>query len=174
MSRSGMNPNRHAKVKTFAPVIAMQICHLPNMEDYHADRLEVIQLSLNTMRRNAGVDCQIGVWDNGSCEVFRTWLEDEYKPDYLILSPNVGKASARSAMVRMVPPSTIIGIADDDMYYYPNWLSEQIKILNHFPNVGQVSGYPVRTQFRWGNKKTVLWAANRKLLKCGTVHLGAV
>ena len=163
--RTGTNPERNNKVKPFGNIIVSAIVHLPNQEGYHEDRLKVIQTSLNTMRRNAGVDCQVLVWDNGSYSKMITWLKNQYKPDYLILSPNIGKASARAGIVRMVPPETIIGIADDDMYYYPGWLEASMRIMMHFPNVGQVSGYPVRTQFRWGCQKTRAWGARRGMLK---------
>jgi len=165
--RTGTNPERHDKVKGYAPIVVSAILHLPNMEGYHADRMKVIQTSLNTMRRNAGTDCQILIWDNGSCSKMINWLKNTYKPDWLILSPNIGKASARASIVRMLPKDTIVGIADDDMYYYPGWLVEQVHVLETFPHVGQVSGYPVRTQFRWGNKKTLKWADNRHILSKG-------
>lgn len=156
--RTEMNPNRQAMTKGYAPYIASSIVYLPNFEGYHEHRFEVVKTSLLTMRDNAGLDCQTMIWDNGSCQEFRDWLLNEYRPDYVILSANVGKSIARAGMLRMVPPSTIIGIADDDMYYYPNWFKAQVELMRAFPNVGQVSGYPVRTQMRWGNKRTLEWA----------------
>ena len=167
MSRDGMNQLRLAKIPGYGPVVVGAITHLPNMDGYHADRFEVIKASLDSMRRNAGMDCEIMVWDNGSCIELLHWLINVYRPDYMMMSRNIGKANARSGMVRMLPPSTIVGVADDDMYYYPDWLLEQVNILQHFPNVGQVSGYPVRTQQRWGNKRTLEWAQNHANLNVG-------
>jgi glycosyltransferase involved in cell wall biosynthesis len=83
---------------------------------------------------------------------------NEYKPDYVVLSNNVGLSNARAGLIRMLPPDVILGVADDDMYYYPDWFKAQVELMNYFPNVGQVSGYPVRTQMRWGNKRTLEWA----------------
>jgi hypothetical protein len=57
----------------------------------------------------------------------------------------------------MLPPETIIAVADDDMFYYPDWLAEHLDIFNTFPRVGTVSGWPVRTQFRFHNKFTLDW-----------------
>lgn len=166
--RTGNNPNRKNRVAGYGPVVVGAITHLPDMiSEYHRDRFDVVRASLNSMRRNAGMDCEIMIWDNGSCIEFTDWLYESYEPDYLMLSANIGKASARAGMVRMLPPGIIVGVADDDMYYYPDWLLEQVRILQHFPNVGQVSGYPVRTQMRWGNVRTLIWAD-----KCAKVEVG--
>lgn len=151
----------------YAPYIASAIVYLPNFEGYHKDRFEVVKTSLLTMRENAGLDCQIMIWDNDSCPEFRDWLLNEYKPDSAILSANVGKSIARAGLLRMVPPSTIMGVADDDMYYYPNWFKAQMEVLHYFPNVGQVSGYPVRTQFRWGNNNTKAWGRSHAKYETG-------
>lgn len=155
--RVGNNPNRNVMVKGYAPVVVSVITHLPNMEGYHEDRLNVIKASLESMRANAGHDCQIMVWDNGSCDKLLYWLRRSYQPDYLITGPNMGKSNARASIVRMLPPETIIAVADDDMFYYPDWLAEHLKIFNTFPRVGTVSGWPVRTQFRFHNQFTVDW-----------------
>lgn len=98
------------------------------------------------------------VWDNGSCDRLKDWLQDVYKPDWLMLSPNVGKAQARCSMYRMLPFDTVFCFSDDDIYYGPNWLLPQLDLLYHFPHVGVVSGYPVRSQFNWGCKRTIEWA----------------
>ena len=162
--REGTNPNRKATVDGYAPVVISAITHLPNFDDYHSDRLEVVKCSLQTMRDNAGADCQIMVWDNGSTKALTHWLKRSYQPDYLILSPNVGKSIARASIVRMLPPDTIVGVADDDMFYYEDWLKKQLKVYHTYPRVGTVSGWPVRTQFRFHNSATIDWGrryANR-------------
>lgn len=162
-----MNPNRLAKVSGYKPVIASAITYLPDFEGYHKDRFEVVKASLNTMRDNAGEDIGTFIWDNGSCPEVIDWLMNEYKPDHLVISTNIGKASARAGIVRAVSPGTILGVADDDILYYPDWFKKSIDILESFPNVGQVSGYPVRTQMRWGNKNTKAWAFRNAKLEYG-------
>ncbi len=152
--RVGGNPMRSKQVDGLPQVIVSAITHLPDFDGYHEHRFEVVKRSLETMRG----DCATYIWDNGSCKEFRDWLINEYKPDFLTLSPNIGKASARAAIIHSLPENRIIGIADDDMLYYPGWLKESIKILETYPDVGVVSGYPVRTQFRWGNDNTIAWA----------------
>ena len=137
--RVGQNPNKAVKIAhTVASPpgrVATVITHLPNLEGYHAQRLEVVQYSLTTLRE--GAPCvPVLVWDNGSCPELIYWLRNEYKPDYLILSANVGKFNARSHIWRMFPDKTIIATADDDMGYKPDWFTAQISLLGNFPNVG--------------------------------------
>ena len=157
--RVGNNPLRGHKVTEMPTLAAAVITHLPtNQEGYHRGRLEVVQTCINSLMVNAEREIPLLVWDNGSGPELRDWLVNYRKPDFLILSPNIGKAGARTSIVRMFPPETVLCISDDDMYYHPNWLEPQLELLKGFPNVGAVSGYPVRTQFRWGNAATLKWA----------------
>lgn len=163
--RIGQNPNKSsASTMRFAPVVLAVVTHLPNTTTaYHSKRLEVVQACLRSMRDNAQMEHTFMVWDNGSIPALRDWLQFEFKPDVLILSENIGKNSARTALARMVRPDTIFAFSDDDILYSPNWLAPQIELLVNFPNVAAVSGYPVRTSFRWGNDNTLMWARGYKL-----------
>lgn len=164
--RVGNNPNRGKGAEKLQPVILSVVTHLPNQEGYHEKRLDVIKTCLTTMRAGAGVGT-ILVWDNGSCDALRDWLRDEYKPDLLMLSANIGKTAARTSIIRMCPPSSFVGYSDDDMYFYPGWLNQQMDLLINFPNVAAVSGYPVRTSFRWGTMNTIAWAGTNAKLEIG-------
>lgn len=154
MPRVGQNPNRNLKAKQ-PQVVMSVITHLPNQFGYHEKRLEVIQLCIHTMRSRCGVDgALLYVWDNGSCNEFREWLKNEVKPDFLTLSPNIGKRAAQNAILRSFQPGTIISHSDDDMLFYQDWLKESIKLFDVSDKVGVVSCYPVRTQFYNGCKNT--------------------
>lgn len=160
--RTARNPLYRQELGQLPAVVLCVITHLPeDASNYHAGRLEVVQTCLTTMRERAGVDAPVWVWDNGSGSELRDWLLDEYRPEYLTLGPNIGKTGARTAMLRAFPPQTVVAMSDDDMYYYDSWLGPQIDLLDGFPNVGAVSGYPVRTQARWGIKSTLEWARKR-------------
>lgn len=141
--------------------------HLPNLSGYHSQRLEIIQTCLTSMRNNAGMDHTLMVWDNGSCDKLRDWLRYEFKPDVLVLSENVGKNTARTTLMRMALPDAIVGFSDDDIYHYPSWLRPQVELLQEFPNVACVTGYPVRTSFRWGNERTKAWAHEHAQMETG-------
>lgn len=154
-----MNPNARATAPFhFPPILEAVITHLPNTQDYHGVRLEVVQTCLTSMRKHDGHGYPVMVWDNGSCPALTDWLMHEYKPDYLILSPNIGKSAARAAIMNMVPPETIVTMSDDDMLFYRQWLDPQIEILNTLPNVGMVSGWPVRRSMAINNDHTLAWA----------------
>jgi len=166
--RVGKNPNRHKDIGDVLPeVLIAVIVHLPNHEGYHAERMEIVQISLRSLRKHAGARAQILVWDNGSCENMRGWLRSFYQPDTLILSHNVGKLNAQASIYRMVPPDTIVAYADDDMLYLPNWLSKQLALLDAFPGPAVISGYPTRQGFNRDNKFTLDWARENAEIKTG-------
>jgi hypothetical protein len=156
--RRGHNPNKQfAPAAQITPIVMTCITHLPVLEGYHAERMEVVRTCLESMRKHAGGKYTTIVWDNGSCAELLDWLRNEYKPDILIQSANIGKNSATQALAGMLPPETIMTYCDDDMFFYPDWLAPQVALLKSLPNVACVSGYPVRTSFRWGNENTVNW-----------------
>lgn len=161
--RVGSNPNKGANTDNFEKVILTVVTHLPNTTTaYHSKRLEVIQTCLTTMREGAHVEHSFVVWDNGSIPELRRWLQYDFKPDMLMLSENIGKTAARTSLFRMVPPDSIVAYSDDDIYFYDDWLTPQMELLQHFPNVAAVTGYPVRTAFRWGIENTLAWARRTK------------
>lgn len=164
--RVGSNPLRAATVPQIHDVVCAVITHLPEQTGYHKGRLEVIQTSINTLIENAGADFSLVVWDNGSCEALRKWLR-KISPDVLIESANVGKATARASVFRMMPPKTVVAMADDDILYYPGWLAAQLKVLKTWPNVAAVSGNPIRTSFRWGCENTIAWMERQGILETG-------
>lgn len=162
--RVGNNPNRNNRTSAFEPVIFAVITHLPHTEGYHAQRLKVIKTCLTSMTEHAGMKYSLAIWDNGSCNELKTWIKDTLHPAVFVDSVNAGKTTGRTSLMRMFPPDKIICYCDDDIYFYPNWLKPQIALLEHYPGVACVTGYPVRTSFRWGNEHTLAWArANAKL-----------
>lgn len=163
--RIGANPLRNKTVKPLAPVVLAVITHLPDTYGYHEHRLEVIQKCIESMTRFAPPHSLI-IWDNGSCEALKQWIR-HIKPDLFIESANVGKINARTSIFRMLPPETLVAMSDDDIFYYPDWFEEQVKVLNTFPNVASVSGYPIRTSFRWGCENTIRWMKGQGILEVG-------
>jgi len=164
--RVGNNPNRGLKAAEFSKTVLTCVTHLPNEDGYHAQRLEVVQTCLASMR--AGYEhLSMIIWDNGSCAGLRDWLQYEFKPTQLMLSENIGKNAARTCMARMLPLDRVMAYSDDDIYFYPGWLDPQLELLTHFPNVAAVTGYPVRTAFRWGNENTLAWARANALVEAG-------
>lgn len=165
--RVGNNPLRTAKARQFKPVVFCVVTHLPNMQGYHKGRLEVVQTCIRTMTQNAQAEYSLAIWDNGSCDELREWIQDEVKPDVFVQSFNAGKTAGRTSLTRMIPPGHVLCYSDDDILYYPGWLAPQMKLLQEFPNVACVSGYPVRTAFRWGIENTLKWAEREGKLESG-------
>lgn len=165
--RVGTNPLRSEKARKIKPVVLLVVTHLPNEEGYHAKRFKVIKQCLYSMTLNAGVDHSLVIYDNGSMDKFRDWVQEEIKPDIFIQSVNVGKTQARKMALSMLPPDTLVNYSDDDMLYSPNWLKPQLDLLSHFPNVSGVTGYVVRTAFRWGCENTMNWARDCGIMEAG-------
>jgi hypothetical protein len=153
----------------YPPMMAVVITHLPDTQDlYHAERLPIIKTSIASLRKFAGRDLPLMIWDNGSGPVLRNWLTGSLRPDWLILSPNIGKPPARASIMRMVPAETIVCLADDDILYFPGWLDAQAQILETYPNVGAISGWPIRYSFYvGGSEKTIRWGQEN-----GTINTG--
>ena len=164
--RVGLNPLKGESLET-PPIVFAVVTHLPNTDGYHAKRFEVVKACIKSM--TAHNDYPLIVWDNGSCDRLRLWLQNymSKETDTLIQSPNVGKINARNAIFRMFPPETIVCYSDDDMLFESNWLSPQLELLNHFPNTACVSGYATRPAFRWGNTNTLNWANKNATVEVG-------
>ncbi len=166
--RLGNNPLRFAQApNSIKDIVFVVVTHLPDNHEYHKDRQEVIATCLQTMRDNAHRDHTLIVWDNGSHPDYVRWIQNVIHPDILIQSINIGKTAARTSAIQMLPLSSTVCYSDDDILYSDNWLQPQLDLLNSFPNVSVVSGYPVRTMFRWGNINTLEWARKNAKLEQG-------
>lgn len=168
MPRDGLNPLRLQKAPNFIrDIVCVVVTHLPNFEGYHKERFEIVKACLQSMRNRAKRTHTFYVFDNGSCDEFRDWLYNTFKPDMVTFSPNIGKSSARTLAISGLPPETIVSYSDDDMLFYDDWLNPQLELLNNFQNVCLVSGYPIRTMFRWGIKNGLLWASKNATVETG-------
>lgn len=166
--RVGHNPNRSliAPVK-LEKIVLQVITHLPNLKGYHSQRLEVVKTCLTTMTQGIRKPYSLIICDNDSIPELLEWIKNEIKPTMLINSQNIGKTAQRKLMASMIPPDSILCYSDDDMLFYDNWLQPQLDLLFGFPKVSCVSGYPVRTSFRWGNTNTKAWAQKHAMLESG-------
>src|SRR3990172_1485112 len=157
--RVGMNPLRHSKIKPPARVVVLVITHLPDLEDgYHKTRFGVLKRSLASLINNIKLspnEYDIMIWDNASCDEVREWLQRWVCNRFL--SRNIGKINALKSVMRMLLPDTILAYGDDDIEYFPNWLQPQLDILTTYPNVGMVTGWPVRITSKWGEGSTLAW-----------------
>lgn len=144
--RKGVNPAKQMKtVSKPERVTAAVLNHIPFLEGFYTDMMGVLELSLRTLRENAGMPFDLLVFDNGSCKEARDFLISEFERgniQQLIFSDkNVGKGGAWNVMLQAAP-GEIIAYADNDVYYNPGWLKESVKVLETFPRAGMVTSRP--------------------------------
>jgi len=154
MARIGINPAR-GKVTQYrpAPITICLLIFIPDLSGYFEYRLQVLQLVLASLWANTSPPHDLMVFDNGSCDEIIQYLlrlKDAGQIDYLLLSKeNRGKIDALRTLFNAAP-GEIIAYSDDDILFYPGWLEAQLDILESYPNVGMVSGAPVRNAARHG------------------------
>ncbi|MCX6055496.1 MAG: glycosyltransferase family A protein [Chloroflexi bacterium] len=161
--RQGQNPAK--KVSTVAKperITVAVLNYIPFLSGFYAHMMEVLQACLGSIWENTDLPYDLLVFDNGSCKEVLDYLlemKDIGRIQYLICSEkNLGKGGAWNMMLEGAP-GEIIAYSDNDCYFYPGWLSNSMKLLESFPNVGMVTSRPF-----WGheefNTATIKWAQN--------------
>jgi len=149
--RVGMNPAR-GKYSDYRParVTVAILVHIPHHTGYFEGRMDVLKACLGSLLENTREPFDLLVFNNGSSPQVRSYLDglqEEGAIDYLLHSRiNVGKIGAFQILFRAAP-GEVVAYADDDIYFFPGWLGEHLKVLDTYPNVGMVSGCAVRTLF---------------------------
>lgn len=156
MARIGINPAR-GKRTSYSPekVTVALLTYIPHFEGYFQNRFSVLKLSLASILANTIEPYDLLVFDNGSHFKVVNYLQELHKQGiirYLFLSKeNLGKIGAFKLLFNAAP-GEYVAYADDDIYYYPGWLGAHMKIIENFPQVGMVSGSPVRDASGRANK----------------------
>jgi glycosyltransferase involved in cell wall biosynthesis len=159
--RVGQNPAKFVKEVPQPERITVAVLnYIPFVSGFYADLPEVLDTCLKRIRETADLPFDLLVFDNGSCEEVRQYLSkqrDEGLIQYLLLSEkNLGKGGAWN-MIFGAAPGEILVYTDNDCYFYPGWLSESLKLLEKFPNVGMVTARPFRTRPEIYSS-SVIWA----------------
>ena len=146
--RMGKNPLKvRTKVKKSRAVTVAVLNFVPVESGYFRESLAVLKLCLASIRKNTKSPHDLLVFDNGSARPVVEFLLDEKQHgriDYLILSEsNVGKVGAWNIMLKAAP-GKYVAYADGDVFFYPGWLEEHLKIFEAFPWAGMVTGLPMR------------------------------
>jgi glycosyltransferase involved in cell wall biosynthesis len=166
--RKGQNPAKFVKdVARPERITVALLNYIPFLSGFYAETLDVLKVSLESMRKDAGLPFDLMVFDNGSCKEVREYLVNEKEAgriQYLILSEkNVGKGGAWNVMLTGAP-GEIIAYTDSDVLFSPNWLKRSVEILETFPNVGMVTARPFRTPPEFYSK-TLAWAKKTRAAK---------
>ena len=165
MPRVGMNPGR-GKKSDYQParVTLAVLTYLPEQAGYFEHRLETTRLCIESLIANTPEPYDLLVFDNGSCTELVDYLRgmrDAGKIQYLFLSSsNVGKIGALQ-FIFSAARGEIIAYTDDDVFFLPGWLEEHLKIIETYPNVGQVTGFYIRPHMSYGNKSALAFAKKR-------------
>jgi len=146
MVRIGVNPARDQKSEYRpAPVTVACVVHIPALVGYHTHRLDILKLCLASILQHTPRPFDLMVLDNGSCAEVGEYLKALHAQGlikFLIsVDENIGKMGAFQILFRAAP-GEIIAYSDDDVFHYPGWLEGHLEILNTYPNVGLVSGFP--------------------------------
>jgi len=169
--RKGQNPakfvNQVAKPERITVAL---LNYIPFISGFYAEALDVLKVSLETLRQDPGLPFDLLVFDNGSCAEVRDFLISEKEAgriQYLLLSEkNLGKGGAWNIMLTGAP-GEIIAYTDSDVLFYPQWLSRSVELLEIFPNVGMITGRPFRTNPEF-HTSTRDWAQKNAALEVGT------
>ena len=132
--RKGQNPAKFVNqvVKPERITVAL-LNYIPFLSGFYAEALDVLRISLSSMREDAGLPFDLMVFDNGSCAEVRDFLvaeKEEGRIQYLILSEkNLGKGGAWNMMLAGAP-GEIITYTDSDVLFYPGWLQRSVQLLD--------------------------------------------
>lgn len=163
--RVGQNPAKNMQqVAQPAEITAAVVVYIPFLSGYYLQSLDVLKLCLDSLRNHADLPLDLMVFDNASCAEVRQYLSEEQQAgriQYLVLSEkNIGKAGAWNHMFGAAP-GKYVAYADSDVYFYPGWLSAQVKVLEDLPQAGMVTGMPMLTPEEFSTS-TVAWAEAQK------------
>lgn len=145
--RIGQNPAKFIEASPQpARVTVATVTYIPVTSGYFAQSLDILKLCLNSLWEHTQAEYDLMVFDNASCPEVRQYLlemQDAGRIQYLMLSEkNIGKAGAWNVIFGAAP-GEIVAYADSDVYYYPGWLTEQLKVVDAFPQLGMVTGMPM-------------------------------
>ena len=136
MSRDRKNPLKSVSY-SFTPketTVVLLTC-IPTQEGYYSNRFEVLKLCLASLFKHTDRPYDLLVFDNGSTPAMKDFLKGlqvEGKIQYLFMSQsNVGYGAALN-MAFAAAPGRVIAYTDDDIFFYPNWLSKHLEILEMF------------------------------------------
>lgn len=149
MPRVGRHPLKEKDLSLALPtaqaVTMTTITHIPMLEGYWQDSLEVLKLFFASLRANTTTPFDLLVFDNASCrEVtdYLTGLKEAGQIQYLLLSDrNFRKLGALDFLLRAAP-GEFVAYADSDVYFLPGWLERSLEVMRAFPQAGMVSALP--------------------------------
>jgi len=163
MARIGINPARGKQTAYKPPQVTVALLtYIPHLDGYFRHKLDVLKLSLASLAAHTSLPYDLLIFDNGSCPQVVDFLREAQtagRVDYLLLSRrNIGKIGA-FAQIFNAAPGELVAYADDDIFFYPGWLEKHLEIYETYPQVGMVSGSPVRNASERSRRSLDAWMA---------------
>ena len=180
--RIGQNPAKNQKEVAKPERITVAVLnYIPVLAGYYSQMLDVLKVCLGSIRDTADLPFDLLVFDNGSCEEVTRYLNEEKNQgriQYLMLSSkNLGKGGAWN-MIFSGAPGEIIAYTDNDVQFYPGWLSNSVSLLESYPNVGMVTARPFRTPpefytstLKWAKDNPDVIVENGQLIPFDVLHV---
>jgi glycosyltransferase involved in cell wall biosynthesis len=150
MPRIGQNPaKRDVPADQAADLTIAVLVHIPYLKGYYRQSLDVLRACLDSILAHTPEPFDLMVFDNASCPEVVEFLKQRQQTgriQYLMLSEkNLGKVGAWNMIFTSAPGEYIV-YTDSDVYFLPGWLSRHQEVFAAFPQVGTVSGLPLREE----------------------------
>ena len=90
--RVGENPMKYSrksdgeaqiKIKKPTNISACTVTFIPHLENYYEESLDILKLSILSLRASTTIDFDIIVYDNGSCDEVIDWLKIQLKKNII-------------------------------------------------------------------------------------------
>jgi glycosyltransferase involved in cell wall biosynthesis len=162
--RVGQNPAKSLEhVAKHKNITVATVTYIPHLKGFYAQSLEVLKSCLKSLWENTTLPYDLFVFDNNSCSEVKEFLSDSKEKgliQYLLLSDkNVGKGGAWN-FIFQGSPGEVVAYSDSDVLFFPGWLENSIKILETYPNVGMITGRPLRSPEEFYSN-TLAWAQSQ-------------
>lgn len=144
--RVGKNPYKH-KVGKFTPakIGMVSLCYIPFLEGFYQNSLDVLKIHLESLMLTRIEDCNLMVFDNGSCQEVIDFLQAEQQRgaiDWLVLSNhNMSKAGAINWAFSVLE-NDYLAYTDSDILFRPGWVEESLAVFDQFDKAGIVAVQP--------------------------------
>lgn len=144
--RVGKNPFKHKTGKfTPAKVGIVSLTYIPFLSGYYEYSLEVLKIHLESLQLTKTEECNLLVFDNGSCQEVTDFLQAEQLRgaiDWLVLSNhNMSKAGAINWAFSVLE-NDYLAYTDSDILFRPGWVEESLAIFSQFDRAGIVAVQP--------------------------------